>query len=55
MIQAMIDFYIVNFPFLNGDVPPRPSYGVYVYVFLNVYDFLECVVNVDDFYARNKC
>ena len=24
------NFYIVNFPFLDGDVPRRPSYGVYV-------------------------
>ena len=25
------DFYIVNFPFLDGDVSRRPSYGVYIY------------------------
>ena len=24
------DFDIVNFPFLDGDVPGRPSYGVYI-------------------------
>ena len=24
------DFDIVNFPFLDGDVPPRASYGVYI-------------------------
>ena len=24
------DFDIVNFPFLDGDVPRRPSYGVYI-------------------------
>ena len=24
------DFDIVNFPFLDGDVPQRPSYGVYI-------------------------
>ena len=24
------DFDIVNFPFLDGDVPCRPSYGVYL-------------------------
>ena len=23
-------FYIINFPFLDGDVPRRPSYGVYI-------------------------
>ena len=26
------DFDIVNFPFLDGDVPRRPSYGVYIYL-----------------------
>ena len=24
------DFNIVNFPFLDRDVPRRPSYGVYI-------------------------
>ena len=24
------DFEIVNFPFLDGDVPRSPSYGVYI-------------------------
>ena len=24
------DFDIVNFPFLDGDFPQRPSYGVYI-------------------------
>ena len=24
------DFDIVNFPFMDGDVPRRPSYGVYI-------------------------
>ena len=24
------NLYIVNFPFLDGDVPQRPSYGVYI-------------------------
>ena len=24
------NFYIVNFPFLEGDVPQRPSYGIYI-------------------------
>ena len=26
------NFDIVNFPFLGGDVPQRPSYGVYIYL-----------------------
>ena len=33
------DFDIVNFPFLDGDVPQRPSYGVYIY--LNLIAFSE--------------
>ena len=28
--RADFDFDIVNFPFLDGDVPRRPSYGVYI-------------------------
>ena len=24
------DIHVVNFPFLDGDVPCRPSYGVYI-------------------------
>ena len=30
MINAMSDFDIVNFTFLDGDVPRRASYGVYI-------------------------
>ena len=26
------NFGIVNFPFLDGNVPQRPSYGVYIYI-----------------------
>ena len=32
-------FDIVNFPFLDGDVPRRTSYGVYIY--LNLLDSPE--------------
>ena len=35
------DFDIVNFPFLNGDVPRSTSYGVYIF---NFFDLLECPV-----------
>ena len=28
--QDYFNFDIVNFPFLDGDVPRRPSYGVYI-------------------------
>ena len=33
------NFDIVNFPFLDGDVPRRPSYGVYIY--LNLFALSE--------------
>ena len=38
------DFEIVNFPFLDGDVPHPPSYGVYIsqlICFARVYSYLE--------------
>ena len=35
------DFDIVNFPFLDGDVPRRASYGVYILHFLGL---LESVI-----------
>ena len=38
------NFEIVNFPFLDGDVPRSPSYGVYMgYIFLSLFVLLECV------------
>ena len=43
------DFEIVNFPFLDGDVPRSPSYGVYI-------SQLICFARVcsnDDFNIRN--
>ena len=46
------DFDIVNFSFLDGDVPRRASYGVYnsqLIRFARVYN------NVADFNERNKC
>ena len=30
MINAILLFDIVNFPFLDGNVPRRPSYGVHI-------------------------
>ena len=35
------DFDIVNFPFLDGDVPRSTSYG---FTFLNLFGLLECLV-----------
>ena len=46
------DFDIVNFPFLDGDVPLRPSYGVYISQLIR---FARVCSHVDDFNARNKC
>ena len=44
------DFEIVIFPFLDGDVPPSPSYGVYI---LQLIPFAKVCSNVDDFNNRN--
>ena len=35
------NFEIVNFPFLDGDVPRSPSYGVYI---LSLFVLLECAL-----------
>ena len=35
------NFHIVNFPFLDGDVPQHPSYGVYIYIYLNIFALPE--------------
>ena len=43
---------IVNFPFLDGDVPCSPSYGVYI---LQLICFARVCSHVDDFNNRNKC
>ena len=45
------DFAIVKFPFLEGDVPHRPSYGVYISELMRF--VTECSI-VDDVNARNK-
>ena len=46
------DFDIVNFPFLDGDVPRRPSCGVYISQLIR---FARVCSHVDDFNTRNKC
>ena len=46
------DFDIVNFPFLDGDVPRRPSYGVYISQLIR---FARVCRHVDDFNTLNKC
>ena len=44
------NFEIVNFPFLDGDVPRSPSYGVYNSQLIR---FARVCSNVDDFNNRN--
>ena len=45
------DFDIVNFPSLDGDVPRRPSYGVYIFQLIK---FARVCSHVKDFNARNR-
>ena len=44
------NFEIVNFPFLDGDVPRSPSYGVYISQLIR---FARVCSNVDDSNNRN--
>ena len=41
---------IVDFPFLDGDTPRSPSYGVYIFLIR----FARVCSDVDDFNNRNK-
>ena len=50
--RDVFEFDIVNFPFLDGDVPRRPSYGVYISQLIR---FARVCSHVDDFNTRNKC
>ena len=45
-----LDFEIVNFPFLDGDVPRSTSYGVY---FSQLICFARASRIVSDFNTRN--
>ena len=45
-----LNFEIVNFPFLDGDVLRSPSYGVYI---SQLIPFARVCSNVDDFNNRN--
>ena len=45
------DFDIVNFPFLDGDVPRSAHYGVYISQLIR---FARVSSHVDDFNTRNK-
>ena len=44
------DFNIVNFPFLDGDVPRRPSYRIYISQLIR---FARVCSHVDDFNTHN--
>ena len=46
------DFDIVNFLFLDGNVPRRASYGVNI---MQLFRFASVCNHVADFNARNKC
>ena len=48
--QDDFNFKIVNLPFLHGDVPRSPSYGVYI---SQLNRFARVCSNVDDFNNRN--
>ena len=52
MINAMTDIDKVNFPFSDGDVPRRASYGVFI---SQLTMFARVCNHVEDFNARNKC
>ena len=45
------NFEMFNFPFLDGNVPRSPSYGVYI---LQLIRFTTVCSNVDEFNNRNK-
>ena len=45
------NFDIVNFPFLDGDVPQRPSYDIYISQLIR---FARASSHVTDFMNRNK-
>ena len=45
------DFKIVNFPFLDGDIPRATSYGVYISQLIR---FAKASSDVADFNTRNK-
>ena len=45
------DFEVVNFPYLDGDVPRSTSYGVYISHFIH---FPRASSYVTDFNTRNK-
>ena len=51
-IVALPEPSINYFPFLDGDVPRRPSYGVYISQLIRL---ARVCSHIEDFNARNKC
>ena len=50
-MKKRVDFDILYFPFLDGDVPRSTSYGVYISQLIR---FARVSGHVDDFNTRNK-
>ena len=48
--RDVFNFEIFNFPFLDGDVPRSPSYGVYISQLIR---YARVCSHVDDFNNRN--
>ena len=48
--RDVLNFEIVNFPFLDGEIPRSPSYGVYISQLIR---FARVCSNVDDPNKRN--
>ena len=48
--RDVFGFLIVNFPWLRGDVPRLPSYGVYVSQLVRL---VRCCTSVSDFNSKN--
>ena len=49
--RTILILIIVNFPFLDGDVPRHTSYGVYISQLIR---FARASSNLSDFNCRNK-
>ena len=45
------NFKIINFPWLDGDVPRLPSYGIYISQLVR---FARACTNVNDFHHKNR-
>ena len=50
IISAMTDFDMVNFPFLDGEIPHSTSYGFYICQLIR---FARVSSHMTDFNARN--